>query len=61
MTDGKTRMWYGAVAFWLVVACLLVARITLLDPSKLHPGYGVFASDAPTLVGQATSKPPLEQ
>ena len=60
MTEGKTRMWYGALAFWLAVACLLVARIMLLDPSKLRPGYAVPASDAPTLVGQATSKPPLD-
>jgi hypothetical protein len=52
MTEGKTRMWYGALAFWLLVACLLVARIMLLDPSKLHPGYAVSASDAPTLASQ---------
>jgi hypothetical protein len=52
MTEGKTRMWYGALGFWLVVACLLVARITLLDPSKLHPGYAVSTGDAPTLAGQ---------
>jgi hypothetical protein len=52
MTEGKTRMLYGALAFWLVVACLLVARIMLLDPSKLHPGYAVSASDAPFLAGQ---------
>jgi hypothetical protein len=52
MTEGKARMWYGALAFWLVVACLLVARIILLDPSKLHPSYAVSASDAPTLAGQ---------
>jgi hypothetical protein len=60
MTEGKTRMWYGALAFWLVIACVLVARIMLLDPSKLHPGYAVSASDAPTFVGQATSKRPLD-
>jgi hypothetical protein len=52
MTEGKTRMWYGALAFWLVVACLLVARIMLLDPSKLHPSYAISASDAPTFAGQ---------
>jgi hypothetical protein len=52
MTESNTRMFYGALAFWLVVACLLVARIILLDPSKLHPSYAVSASDALTLAGQ---------
>jgi hypothetical protein len=52
MTEGKTRMWYGALAFWLVVACLLGARIMLLDPAKLHQGYAVSTSDARTLAGQ---------
>ena len=52
MTEGKTRMWYGALAFWLVVAGLLAARIMLLDPTKLHQGYAISASDARTLAGQ---------
>jgi hypothetical protein len=52
MTESKTRMFYGTVAFWLVVGCLLVARIMLIDPSKLHPGYAVSARDALTVAGQ---------
>jgi hypothetical protein len=60
MTESKTRMWYGTLAFWLVVACLLAARIILFEPNKLHEGYAASASDAPTLVGQATSKSPLD-
>jgi hypothetical protein len=52
MTESKTKMFYGALAFWLAVACLLVARIILIDPSKLHPGYAVSASDALTVAGQ---------
>jgi hypothetical protein len=60
MTEGKTSMWYGALAFWLVVACLLAARIILFDPTKLHQGYAASASEMPTFAGQTTSKLPLD-
>jgi exosortase/archaeosortase len=43
MTESK-RMRHGALAFWLVVACLVTARIILVDPSSLHPGSAVSAT-----------------
>jgi hypothetical protein len=58
MTEGKTSMWSGALAFWLVVACLLAARIILFDTNKLHQGYAASASDTPTLAGVAASENP---
>ena len=56
MTEGKTSMWSGALAFWLVVACLLAARIMLFDISKLHQGYAASASDTPTVAGQTSER-----
>jgi hypothetical protein len=56
MTEGKTTMWYGALGFWLVVACLVAARIILFDPSKLHPSYATSASDTPGFAGQTNER-----
>jgi hypothetical protein len=56
MTEGKTTMWYGALGFWLVVACLVAARIILFDPSKLHQGYATSASDTPSFAGQTNER-----
>jgi hypothetical protein len=41
MKDGhhiaeRGRVWYGAVAFWAVVVCLLTARVMLLDIETLR-------------------------
>ena len=52
MAEGKTRIGYGAVAFWLVVACLVVARVMFFDPGKVYPSLAISASEAPTIAGQ---------
>ena len=57
MIEGKTRIGYGAVAFWLVVACLVVARVILFDPAKVYPrldaGLAISASEAPAVAGKS--------
>ena len=28
---------YGAIAFWCLIACILLARVAIFDPSQLRP------------------------
>ena len=43
-TTGAGKLGYGALAFWIVVAVLLVARIAFLDPSE--PTSSLFGAKA---------------
>jgi hypothetical protein len=52
VAEGKTRIGYRAAAFWLVVACLVAARVMLFDPSKVYPSLAISTSEAPTVAGQ---------
>jgi|SRR6266850_419583 len=48
-TTSAGKLGYGALAFWIVVAVLLAARIAFLDPSKVEPTsslLGVKATSA---------------
>ncbi len=52
----RGKVWYGAIAFWVVIVALLAARVMLLDTEKLK-SYMAGAVDersvpesAPTLV-----------
>jgi hypothetical protein len=36
-TNDRRGLWYGAALFWIVVACLIAARIAFLDPSRIQP------------------------
>jgi hypothetical protein len=36
-TNDRRGLWYGAALFWIVVACLIAARIAFLDPGQLQP------------------------
>jgi hypothetical protein len=36
----QDKIRYGAIAFWAVVAVLMIARVLLLDPSRIHPEQG---------------------
>jgi hypothetical protein len=31
-TSNRRGLWYGAALFWIVVACLIAARIAFLNP-----------------------------
>ena len=33
----KPRIWYGAALFWLVVTCIIAARVMFLDLSNFRP------------------------
>jgi hypothetical protein len=33
----KPRIWYGAALFWLVVTCIIAARVMFLDVSNFRP------------------------
>ena len=52
-TRDRRGLWYGAALFWIVVACLIAARIAFLDPNRIAP---VTASSAhSTLAGASTA------
>jgi hypothetical protein len=40
----RRGLWYGALAFWIVVTCIIVARILLLDPNRIHPAAAASAT-----------------
>jgi hypothetical protein len=42
-TNDRRGLWYGAALFWIVVACIIAARIAFVDPSRIQP-----ASASPT-------------
>jgi len=36
-TKDRRGLWYGAALFWVVVACIIAARIAFLDPNRIQP------------------------
>jgi hypothetical protein len=44
----QQKIRYGAMAFWVLVAALMIARVLLLDVSKIRPGQGSALSSVPT-------------
>jgi hypothetical protein len=53
---GGRSVWYGAALFWLVIACILTARVMFLDVSKLQPATATVA--APSVVAGTASQAP---
>jgi hypothetical protein len=51
-TNDRRGLWYGAALFWIVVICLIAARIAFLDPSRIQPST---ASSAPSTLACASS------
>jgi hypothetical protein len=49
-------LWYGALAFWIVVACIIAARVAFLDPSRIQPATATSATPS-VLAGGASSVP----
>jgi hypothetical protein len=45
-TRSAARIGYGALAFWIVVAALVAARIAFLDPGKIEPTASLFGTKA---------------
>jgi hypothetical protein len=55
--NDRRGLWYGALAFWIVVACIIAARVAFLDPSKIHPATATSATPS-VLAGGASSASP---
>ena len=53
-TNDRRGLWYGAALFWIVVICLIAARIAFLDPSRIQPATALSAPHS-TLAGGASS------
>jgi hypothetical protein len=51
MAGERGKIFYGAVAFWIVVAGLLTARVLLLDMDKVRAGHVLTEATATSTVG----------
>jgi hypothetical protein len=49
----RRGLWYGAALFWIVVACIIAARVAFLDSGKIQPAAA--SSTHSTLAGSASS------
>jgi hypothetical protein len=56
-TNDRRGLWYGAALFWIVVACIIAARIAFVDPSRIQPATALPATHS-TLAGSASSASP---
>jgi hypothetical protein len=50
----RRGLWYGVIAFWIVVACIIAARVAFLDPSRIQPATANSATPS-VLAGGASS------
>jgi hypothetical protein len=55
--NDRRGLWYGALVFWIVVACIIAARVAFLDPSRIHPATATSATP-PVLAGGVSSASP---
>jgi hypothetical protein len=53
-TNDRRGLWYGAALFWIVVACIIAARIAFLDPSRVQPATAQSATHS-TLAGASSA------
>ena len=53
-TNDRRVLWYGAALFWIVVICLIAARIVYLDPSRIQPVTAQSATH-PALAGASNA------
>jgi hypothetical protein len=49
----RRGLWYGAALFWIVVACLIAARVAFLDPARIQPATASSAQS--TLAGASSA------
>jgi hypothetical protein len=50
------KIGYGVLAFWVVVALLLAARIVFLDPGKIESTSSLFGMTAPSTLNDTSSR-----
>jgi hypothetical protein len=55
-SSARPRIWYGAALFWLVVICIVAARVMFLDVSSLRPATASTAAPS-VLAGSAPQAP----
>jgi hypothetical protein len=55
-TNDRRVLWYGAALFWIVVICLIAARIAYLDPSRVQPVTAPSATHS-ALAGASNAAP----
>jgi hypothetical protein len=53
-TNDRRGLWYGAALFWIVVICLIAARIAFLDPSRIQSATAQSATHS-TLAGASST------
>jgi hypothetical protein len=53
-TNERRSIWYGAALFWIVVACIIAARIAFVDPTKIQPATALSAPHS-TLAGASSA------
>ena len=53
-TNDRRGLWYGAALFWIVVICLIAARIAFLDPNRIQPSTAQSATHS-TLAGASSA------
>jgi hypothetical protein len=52
-TNDRRGLWYGAALFWIVVICLIAARIAFLDPTRIQSSTASSAHS--TLAGTSSA------
>jgi hypothetical protein len=50
----RRGLWYGALVFWIVVACIIAARVAFLDPSRIHAATATSATPSVLAVGASS-------
>ena len=53
-TNDRRGLWYGAALFWVVVVCLIAARIAYLDPGRIQPATAQSATQS-TVAGASSA------
>ena len=53
-TNDRRGLWYGAALFWIVVTCIIAARIAFVDPSRIQPATAPSATHS-TLAGASSA------
>ena len=57
-TTGARKMGYGALAFWIVVAVLIAARVAFLDPSRTASTSSLFGAKSASAWTTSESRSP---
>lgn len=56
-TNEKRGIWYGAAVFWIVVTCIIAARIMFVDPSRSQPTTALPANHSTSAGGALSASP----